>query len=217
LSFRTCFAVSLLTSLVPLAPAASVFNFDNDPAGLSTPFTDTNNNVSASFSSSVDPGGFVVTQTFFVTLTGNVLLVPGPRGVANTPLDVAFNTNLGSVNLAFALNAGASTPMLLEAFLGGNPVGSASALGTVPSGGFGFPEGTIHLNGITFDSIRLSSPNAINFAVDDISVAPPTTVTPEPATASLLALALIVALTLSLPRPDSSERMLRLRLVKNRL
>jgi hypothetical protein len=191
--FRAFLAVSLFASLVPLAPAASVFNFDADPAGLSTPFTDTNNNVSASFSSAVDPGGFVVTQTFFVTLTGNVLLVPGPKGVANTPLDIAFDTNLGSVNLAFALNADASTPMLLEAFLGGNPIGSASATGTIPSGGLGFPEGTIHLSGIRFDSIRLSSPNAINFAVDDISVAPPTTVTPEPATAPLAALALAIA------------------------
>ena len=50
-----------------------LFPFDGDTPGTATTFTDTVNGLSATFSSSADPGGFVVYQTMFETLTGNVL------------------------------------------------------------------------------------------------------------------------------------------------
>jgi hypothetical protein len=189
---RTYLALALFAPLVPVASATSVFNFDNDAVGLSTPFTDTNNGISASFSSSVDPGGFTVAQSFFITLTGNVLLVPGPAGVANVPLDVKFDTTLKSASFDFALNASATTPILLQAYASGKLVWSGSALGSIPPTGFNFPEGHMSLNGVSFDSLVLSSPNAVNFAVDNVNVSTTASAVPEPASTSLVALFLIL-------------------------
>ena len=55
------------------ANASTVFNFDGDNLGTSTTFTDTVDGLSATFSSSADPGGFVIYPSIFETLIGNVL------------------------------------------------------------------------------------------------------------------------------------------------
>ena len=50
--------------------AVATYNFDAQAVGTSTPFSITDNGVTASFSSSVDPGGFQIAPSFLVTLTG---------------------------------------------------------------------------------------------------------------------------------------------------
>jgi len=89
-------------SLSAAASASTVFNFDGDTLGTSATFTDTVNGLSAIFSSPNDPGGFVVYQSFFETLTGNVLGDPGPAGLDNLALTVNFSQNLSAVVLDFA-------------------------------------------------------------------------------------------------------------------
>src|SRR5579884_4224959 len=76
----------LLTAAILCAGARAdaIFNFDSDTDGTSTTFTDTNNGISATFSSSADPGGFVIYPSVFETLTGNVLGDPGPVSVSKT-------------------------------------------------------------------------------------------------------------------------------------
>ena len=82
------------------ANAAAIFNFDTDNPGTSTTFTDTSNGLSATFSSSADPGGFVLEEAnFFDTLTGNVLGDPGPAGQDNLTA-YENSTPVGSNTLA---------------------------------------------------------------------------------------------------------------------
>jgi hypothetical protein len=158
-----------------------VFNFDSDVVGKATPFTDTVSGLGATFTSSGDPGGFVVSPSFFSTLTGNVLLDPGPAGLNNLTLTIVFSTLQNNISMTFATNSGAGVPFNLNAFNGGSAVGSASATGVIPAGFF-FPEGVINFDGPAFNRVVLSSPAALDFAIDNISVN-----VPEPGSLSLLA------------------------------
>jgi hypothetical protein len=164
-----------LTMAIPAySSTIATFNFDSDPIGEPTPFSDTNHGLTATFSSPADPGGFAVNPSFFTTLTGNVLLDPGPSGASGIPLDIAFSANATSVSMLFATDG--SGTFFLNAYENGTLVGSASAVGVLePSG---FPEGTITFNGATFNSIALTSLSTLYLAIDDVSVA--TGVVPEP-------------------------------------
>ncbi len=176
-------AIATLLALThPAAATTATFNFDADTLGTATPFADTNNGITATFSSPADPGGFEVVPTFFSTLTGNVLLDPGPAGADNIPLDIAFSQSIKSISFLFALNDPSNTTSMLFST---NAGGSTSATGTIPAGGFTFPEGSLSFSGAPFTSVVLSS-GAFDFAVDDIVVSTSSSV-PEPGSLSLRA------------------------------
>ncbi len=169
------------------ANASTVFNFDTDNLGTFTNFTDTVGGLSATFSSAADPGGFVVYPSIFDTLTGNVLGDPGPAGLDNLALNIAFSQNIAAVTLDFATaDFSTPSPLTLSAYEGSNLVGSISATGSVP-GGFSFPEGAVSFSGGAFDQLVISS-TALDFAVDNISVTP----TPEPTAIPLLGAGLVL-------------------------
>lgn len=181
-NFRVLFLLVLLLATVGVARADSVFNFESDPLGTATPFSDTNNGLTAAFSSSADPGGFMIVPSFFHTLTGNVLLDPGPANVDSIPLSIAFSNNASSISMDFATNSPEGpVPFTLTAFENGSPVGGVFAFGAVPSG-FIFPEGVITFTGATFNSVVLSS-SARDFAIDNVDVV---IATPEPSSLLLL-------------------------------
>lgn len=168
------------------ANASTIFNFDNDSLGTATNFTDTVNGLSATFSSSADPGGFVVYQSFFETLTGNVLGDPGPAGLDGLNLDINFSQNLAAATLDFATaDFGTPSPLTLTAYEGSTMVGSYTSTGQYLDG-FTFPEGEISFAGQTFNQLVVSS-SAMDFAVDNINVTP----SPEPAAFSLFAVGLL--------------------------
>ncbi len=174
------------------ASTISNFNFDADTVGTATSFTDTNNGISATFSSPSGPGAFSVQQSFFETLTGNVLGSPGPGFQNNPSLDIAFNTNLSAITLVFATSDFFTpSPLTLSAYEGNTLVGSDSLAGMFLPG-FTFPEGEIAFSGAKFNSVVLSTP-APNFAIDNVTVA---AATPEPASEFLLGLGLVA---LSMP------------------
>ncbi|MGA8029557.1 MAG: hypothetical protein WB992_20635 [Bryobacteraceae bacterium] len=174
-------------SLCAAASASTVFNFDSDALGTSTKFTDTVNGISATFSSSADPGGFIVYASMFETLTGNVLGDPGPAGANNLDLSISFNKNLGAVSLDFATaDFGLPSPLVITAYENSKLVGSSSATGSFLSG-FTFPEGEIAFAGV-FNQLVISS-TAPDFAIDNINVAPAPA--PEPALAGLFGLGLL--------------------------
>jgi PEP-CTERM motif len=173
------------------ANAAAIFNFDTDNSGTSTTFTDTSHGLSATFSSSADPGGFVLEETsFFDTLTGNVLGDPGPAGQDNLTLDINFSQNLSAITLDFATtDFDTPSPFTLTAYENSTPVGSNTLAGQFLPG-FLFPEGEISFGGAAFNNVVLSSP-ATDFAVDNIAANP--SAAPEPGTLALLGVGLVIA------------------------
>src|SRR4051812_43390633 len=78
-------------ALTQLHAGVVTFDFDADIAGNFTPFTDTVSGLSATFGSSGDPGGFQIGPSFFQSLTGQVLLDPGPAGLNDLTLSVLFS------------------------------------------------------------------------------------------------------------------------------
>ena len=188
------YCIFLLAGTPALSRAAIVYSFDTDLLGKATPFTDTVSGLGATFTSSGDPGGFVVFQSFFSTLTGNVLLDPGPANRNNLALTIAFSAVQTSISMNFAVNSAAGVPLNLDAFNGASPVGSATATGIIPPG-FGFPEGVISFGGTPFNRVVLSSP-AFDFAIDNVTV----NVIPEPNSLSLFALGIFSSGSLAIAR-----------------
>ncbi len=173
----------------------ATFDFSSLPFGDSTPFSLTNNGLTASFSSPGDPGGFEIFSSFFETISG-VLLSPGPAGKSGIPLNIDFSQSVNSISLQFALEATTippTTTLDLSATLGGSPAGGTSATGTVPpppSGGN--PEGVLNFSGL-FNSVDLSTV-APNFAIGQIVVNYSTAAVPEPSSllmSSVLGVALL--------------------------
>jgi hypothetical protein len=180
----------LLAMALPCAAGSinAVFNFDSDALGTSTTFTDTSTGISATFSSGADPGGFVIYSSMFETLTGNVLGDPGPAGLDNLALNVAFSTDLSAITLDFATSDFiVPSPLTLSAYENGNLVGSNTLAGMFLAG-FTFPEGEIAFSGANFNRVAITS-TATDFAVDNIHVA--TASAPEPSTFLLLGTALV--------------------------
>jgi hypothetical protein len=179
--FKLMIVSALLMVNVGVARADSVFTFESDAVGTASKFSNTQNGITATFSSPSDPDGFEVFPPLgFLTLTGN-FLGPGANTPAQTPLTIAFNTNISSISLNFGLDdAGALTLMAYE---GSTLVGTVSVTGVIPSG-FDQPEGVISFNGATFNSVVLNSPSSDFFAIDNVDVR--AAAVPEPATLVLL-------------------------------
>ena len=184
---HTCKLLFAVCAIGAVANASTIFNFDGDSLGTSTTFTDTVGGLSATFSSPGDPGGFVIYPTIFDTLTGNVLGDPGPAGLDDLSLTVAFSQDLSAVSLDFATSDfNAASPLTLTAYQNAQMIGSIQAMGTVPDGFF-FPEGQIGFSSGAFNRIVIST-TAPDFAVDNIAA---TIATPEPALFPLLGLGLV--------------------------
>jgi hypothetical protein len=83
---RVLVVLVLVIGAAGVVNADAIFTFDSDPVGTFTTFSDTNSGLTATFSSPVNPGGFAILPTFFITLAGNVLLDPGQLGAPPNPL-----------------------------------------------------------------------------------------------------------------------------------
>jgi hypothetical protein len=177
-------AALLITMMAaPVIHASSIFTFDNDTVGTPTQFTDTNNGISATFSSSGDPGGFAVEPaSLFAILTGNALGDPGPAFLQNLTLTINFSTDLSAIDLLFATgDFGPASPFTLTAYEDNELIGSSTATGMVLNI---FPEGEIAFSGPAFNTVVLSS-RAPTFAIDNVEVA----ATPEPGLAGMYLIA----------------------------
>lgn len=181
---RCVFALAVLL-LFSTALFAGDFNFINGdvPFGTTTTFADTNNGMTATFSSPADPGGFITAQNFFSFPGFQILVDPGPAGASNIPLNISFSAPLRDISMNFGID-GQSGPFQLEAFLGGKLVGSTTVNGSVPPGG-NFGEGTISFAG-DFDSVELISSSTPYFGIANIGADP----VPEPTSLMLLVPAL---------------------------
>ena len=191
ISFLRIVALALVNS-VTLPAAQAVFNFDNDAVSTQTTFTDTSNGLSATFSTPADTasaGGFMIMHSFLSSLTGNILFEPGSSGQSGLPLAIVFSSPLSSISMSFATNSpSGGVPFKLDAFNGSTLVGTISATGTIPPGGFTYPEGVISFSGATFDNVVLSvaPSDAPDFAIDNITatfMSGPSTTCPAPTSA----------------------------------
>lgn len=173
--------IFLLTSLLVPASAAT-FDFDSVVLGTTTPFAYTVDGITATF----DAPNFYVDNSFLISLTGMLLFSNDEALTLPDTLKIGFSKSLNSISLLFALRSDASETLTLKALMKGVEVGSVSASGLIPGGGF-FPEGSISFSGTTFDSVVLTS-TALDFAIDNLQVAVARGggEVPEPATAALL-------------------------------
>ena len=153
----------------PAQAQTATFNFDADAFGTATTFTDVSSGLAATFSSPADPGGFTVFPSLFTTLSGNVLIDDVLNANSQIPLDIAFSRPARAFSLSFAQTSTNAGPFRADFFSGGVHVASASALGTPvgPSNSEGFLSFS---GGPLFDSVALTSPNSVAFAVDNLQV-----------------------------------------------
>jgi hypothetical protein len=188
--------LALSISMVPAAATTALFNFDADNVETLTPFVDTNNGVSATFSSLDDPGGFVVRpeQIPLSLLTGNMLqrnLAP-PHPAINIPLHVTFNQPISDISFLFSIADPTNmSVMLLTTDAGGSASEAPTVLIPVSAPEAILPEGSLSFSGAPFTSVDLIAvPNAVSpvFAVDDIVL---TTAIPEPASLAIFGTALL--------------------------
>jgi len=173
-------AVLLLLSTAAFAEISTFINGDV-PTGTATTFSDTNNGLTATFSSLADPGGFVTGVSFF-SFGWEILADPGPASASNIPLDISFSAPVRNIWMDFGID-GQPGPFQLDAYLGGSLVGSTTVIGVIPTG-YSFPEGTISFSG-RFDSVVLTSSTTPYFAIANV-----TANVPEPSSLILLASAL---------------------------
>jgi hypothetical protein len=163
--------------------ADSLFISGSVPPGTNTTFSETNNGLTATFSSPADPGGFVITGSFF-SFGPQILVDPGSANASNIPLDIAFSAPQSSISLNFGLD-GNPGPFQLDAYLNGSLVGSVTEIGVIPDG-YVFPEGIISFSGTDFDSVVLTSSTTPYFAIANVDTA----AVPEPSSLMLLGTAL---------------------------
>ena len=174
----------------PAQAQTATFNFDADAFGTATTFMDVSGGLAATFSSPADPGGFTVFPSLFTTLSGNVLIDDVLNANSQIPLDIAFSRPARAFSLSFAQTSTNAGPFRADFFSGGVHVASASALGTPvgPSNSEGFLSFS---GGPLFDSVALTSPNSVAFAVDNLQV---DAVPAVPEASTIVSLGLLLAL-----------------------
>jgi hypothetical protein len=181
----------LLVAVAIAAHADSFFITGDVGFGVLTPFQDTNNNMTATFQSPSDPGGFNTQDTTIIVgaadpFFGPELLIAAGAVEPNIELDIVFNATLDSLSMNFGL-ANAGDTFVLQAYSGGLPPadgGTGTAVGgpvevAAVVGTDNIPEGVIGLSGVFFDSVVLTTldPTDPSFGISNIDAA-----APEPST-----------------------------------
>lgn len=157
-------AALMLAATATASGGSIVFDFNALVVGTTTQFPDTVGGLTTTYSSPSDPGAFVVSQSFFTTLTGNILL----QNVSGAVLSIDFSDPQSSVALSFA--TATVDPFEMDAYSGSTLLGSSTASGLVRSSQF--PEGIISFSGGPFDRVLLFTRDGSPFAIDDVTAMP---------------------------------------------
>jgi hypothetical protein len=169
------------------------FDFSNDGIFVGTPLTNSDNGVTATFSSPDDPDALIVVpaeDAGFATL--------GPHALVSDPaiqLDISFSVPVQTIAFNFATVDFYPPYSILQvqAFDGSTPVASAFSDGAPQYPG-DFSEGFLGLGASSFDNVVLSTFNGNNFAIGNLEV---TTNAVAPETTSLLSLGIVLLLSLT--------------------
>jgi hypothetical protein len=176
-----------------VARADSIFNFDDLALGTQAPFTETNNGVTATFTTSL-PNTFDIETDPAGIGSGQRLIQIDTATADNVSLTVTFGgQQFQSVSLPFAiLGTTAANPapqLTLQALLNGTAIGSISAPTTtnLPDVDAFYSTGSLSFSpGAAFDSLVLTA-SRNGFAIDDLSVSTSAVSgVPEPASIALL-------------------------------
>lgn len=177
---------ALAIAAIPLH-AGSIF-INGDPpgdvgTGQGTPFSDTNNGITATFSSNDDAmfsSGFATASTTGDVSWGPEMLIAEDVGAT---LTIGFSQTLDSISMDFGTLT--ADPLDLVAYLGGTggtQVFSTNATGTVVVPG-GLAEGiNFGLSGVNFDTVVLSNSSSAFpvIAAGNITVTADAPPVPEP-------------------------------------
>lgn len=182
-----CLGVPMLV-MAASAAHATVINFNFSSAVFGTPFTQTEQGLSATISASNDPVGAYVSNLQPLTTPGYVVVT----NVSQETLYIKFSEPLIGFKAPFdtILDAGQGG-LELTAYLGGlsgTKVGSVSVTGSAFTVIPGLPEtsGIVNFAGRQFDSIAVSDQSASYVALGGFSA----TTVPEPASIALVGLGL---------------------------
>ena len=192
ISFLRIVALALVNS-VTLPAAQAVSNFDNDAVSTQDHVHRHLQRVVGDFQHSRryrQCCGFMIMQSFLSSLTREYFVRTGLLWAKWAPPWPSFSAlPLSSISMSFATNSpSGGVPFQLNAFNGSTLVGTISATGTIPPGGFTYPEGVISFSGATFDNVVLSvaPSDAPDFAIDNITatfMSGPSTTCPAPTSA----------------------------------
>ena len=150
--------------VVPVYAGTASFITGDVPQGTTTTFSDTNSGVTATFSSSADPGGFVTySTTDYFSWVPEMLYDHQQAGIG---LNIGFSSILNSITMNFGTDG--VGPFYLSAYLGTTLVGSTNVTGTAIGS---YLQGTITFNGADFNNVVLTSPATPFFAIGNVSVA----------------------------------------------
>jgi len=155
---------------------AALFTFEGLVTGLTTPFTDTVDGLSATFSGSAsvcDAAGL------FANLTGNVLIQGLCVGPQSGMLSITFSSDITNLSLAFANQAGPGT-LTVTAFENVTQVGTGILNSSVPPGRFN-GEGLGGISG-TFNRVTLVGSTVL--ALDNVDAT--AAGVPEPSAAAMI-------------------------------
>jgi len=202
-------AATLLAIASPAHASVATFDFENQNIGTETPFSLTNNGVTATFASTGDDpsgfgGAFGIVANFGSTykrMSGDFLSVGSAR-ISNDPLTITFSQAITSFSFDFALDDPGSTTTTL-AFT--TDAGGSGAQSGSLDPNFRYPEGLLSFSGSPFTSITFSSA-AFDFQMDNLQVTTAAAAAvPEPASLLLLG-ACVPAFALSRRRNRSTGR-----------
>ena len=162
----------LLSAMAPLRASSIFINGSDTPDYLATanytPFTDTVNGITASFTGSTDPLSFQITPTSGYVTWGPEMLLTNNLG---STLTIDFGQDLDTISMDFGTYT--NDPLELTLYLGGNQVGSPVQETGTQILTDGLYEGNIGLSGQAFDSVVVSdaSSGLPVFGVGNITVA----------------------------------------------
>ena len=178
---------------VPAHATALLYDFENQPLTIETPFTLQSSGVAATFVGTGDDafgGAFSISSNFqtstgflYRLMSGDFLTIGSAFGAAGSPLTIFFSAPITAFSVAFALDDPSNRTSL--AFTT-NAGGVSSATGALTAG-FHYPEGILSFSGQAFTAITFSTA-AIDFQLDNLRAT--TLSVPEPGSLWLIGAAI---------------------------